>query len=312
MNLNDPIFTDEAKARAYFESIRWPNGPVCPHCGGTERVYGLEGKSHRPGLYHCNDCSGSFTVTTGGVMESTHIPLTKWALAFRLYAASKKGFSANQLSRMLGITYKSAWFMAHRVREAMAPAANEGPVGGEGVTVEADETEIAPSRKSRPRNRAQNKKFVSLVERGGKVRSRNITKKRLSTTQEVRDVLKAHLHPRSNLHTDSANWYSMKPALAISHEAVNHEKEFVREGKRGGKVHTNSAEGYFSIFKRGLVGTYQIMSEQHLQRYLNEFDFRMSNRARLGITDDARTELAIRGAEGKRLRYQGTGEARHL
>ena len=140
MNLNDPIFSDETKARAYFESIRWPNGPVCPHCGGTERVYRLEGKSHRPGLIHCNDCSGSFTVTTGGVMESSKIPLTKWAMGFRLYASSKKGFSAHQLHRTIGIPYNSAWFMAMRIREAMAPIAGAGPVGGSGKIVEADET----------------------------------------------------------------------------------------------------------------------------------------------------------------------------
>src|SRR3974390_1751845 len=129
MNLNDPIFSDEAKAREYFESIRWPDGVVCPHCGGVDRVYKLEGQSHRPGLFHCNDCSGSFTVTTGGVMESSHIPLTKWALGFRLFGASKKGFSAHQLHRMLGISYKSAWFMAHRIREAMAPAASGKKIG---------------------------------------------------------------------------------------------------------------------------------------------------------------------------------------
>jgi transposase-like protein len=302
MNLTDPIFSDEAKARAYFEAIRWPDGIVCPHCGCTERVYRLEGKSHRPGLIHCNDCNGSFTVTTSGVMESSHIKLTKWALAFRLYAASKKGFSAHQLHRQLGITYKSAWFMAMRVREAMAPAASEGPIGGEGQVVEADETEITPSRKSRKRPRVHNPKFVTLVERGGRVRSRDISN-RVTTTKEVRKVLRENLHPASELHTDGAAWYAMSPPLAAKHEAINHEEnEYAR-----GDVTTNSAEGFYSIFKRGLVGTYQHMSKQHLQRYLNEFDFRASNRAALGVNDDVRSERAIRGAEGKRLRYQGSG-----
>ena len=143
MRLSDPIFADEAAAREHLERIRWPNGPVCPHCGETEKVYRLWGKTTRPGLIHCNACSGAFTVTTGGVMESSHIPLTKWALGFRLMASSKKGISAHQLHRTLGISYKSAWFMAHRIREAMAPAPNDGPLGGDGVILEADETEIS-------------------------------------------------------------------------------------------------------------------------------------------------------------------------
>jgi len=312
MRLNDPIFSDETKARAYFEAIRWPDGVSCVHCGGTDRVYRLEGKSHRPGLFHCNDCDGSFTVTTGGVMESSHIPLTKWALAFRLYAASKKGFSANQLSRMLGITYKSAWFMAHRVREAMGPAkGGEPPMGGDGFVVEADETEIAPSRKTRPRPRAKNLKFVSLVERDGRVRSKKLTGKGPGAIgSQVRAMIRENMDDASTLHTDGAQHYETSWPKA-QREAVNHNKEFVRPGKDGESVHCNTAEGYFSIFKRGLVGTYQIMSEQHLERYLNEFDFRMSNRIALGVNDDVRTERAIKGAEGKRLRYQGRGEASH-
>jgi len=303
MNLNDPIFTNETKAREYFESIRWPNGPVCPHCGGVDRVYRLEGQSHRPGLFHCNDCSGSFTVTTGGVMESSHVPLTKWALGFRLMAASKKGVSAHQLHRMLGVTYKTAWFMAHRIREAMGPSDDAGKLGGEGQIVEADETELAPSRKTRkPKSRKANKKFVSLVERGGKVRSRVITGADRTIGAEIASVLYADLNETSTLHTDGAQHYKTVPAMEV-HEAVDHNKAYVRTTKSGVKVHTNSAEGYFSIFKRGLVGTYQHMSEQHLPRYLNEFDFRMSNRAKLGVNDDVRTERAIQGAEGKRLTY---------
>lgn len=299
MNLNDPIFTDEAKARTYFESIRWPNGPVCPHCGGTERCYRLEGKSHRPGLIHCNDCSGSFTVTTGGVMESSKIPLTKWALGFRLYAASKKGFSAHQLHRMLGITYKSAWFMAHRIREAMAPAKDAGQIGGSGKIVEADETELSPSRKSKKRPRRMNKRFVALVERDGRVRSTVIDG---ANSLEIHNAIWRHVHPESTLHTDGAQTYKFT-RLVAAHESVDHDKAWTRKGKTG-TVHTNTAEGYFSIFKRGLVGTYQHIGEQHLPRYLAEFDFRQNNRARLGVNDDARTARAIKGAEGKRLTYQ--------
>lgn len=172
MNLNDPIFHDEAKARAYFESIRWPDGPYCPHCGETEKVYRLSGKSHRPGLLHCNSCNGSFTVTTGGVMESSHIPLTKWALGFRLYAASKKGFSAHQLHRQLGITYKSAWFMSHRIREAMAPTTPAPLLGGPEKVVEADEMYLSKSPKTKTRGSYRSAPAVlTLVERGGPVRS---------------------------------------------------------------------------------------------------------------------------------------------
>lgn len=298
MNLNDPIFSDEGKAREYFESIRWPNGPVCPHCGECEKVYRLEGKSHRPGLIHCNSCSGSFTVTTGGVMESSHVPLTKWALGFRLMASSKKGISAHQLHRSLGVTYKTAWFMAMRIREAMAPA-DAGKIGGPGAIVEADEAELGRSHKTRPRKRSKNLKFVSLVERDGRVRSKMLTGAKGEIGREIRGALNANVDKESTLHTDLGA--PLKTAWPMErHWFVDHSREF----KSVDGAHINTAEGYFSIFKRGLVGTYQIMSEQHLPRYLNEFDFRMSYRARLGVNDDRRTELAIKGAEGKRLTYR--------
>src|SRR5262245_17195935 len=196
MNLNDPIFYDETKAREYFESIRWPNGPYCPHCGETEKVYRLEGKSHRPGLIHCNSCNGSFTVTTGGVMESSHIPLTKWALGFRLYAASKKGFSAHQLHRSLGITYKSAWFMAHRIREAMAPSESAPPLGGADKVVEADEMYLARSKKTRRgHGYKKNVAVLTLVERGGPVRSKVLEGEPNRT--EISRALHAHVDPKS-------------------------------------------------------------------------------------------------------------------
>jgi transposase-like protein len=300
MNLNDPIFSDETKARAYFENLRWPNGVVCVHCGGVDRVYRLEGKSHRPGLFHCNDCDGSFTVTTGGVMESSHIPLTKWALGFRLMASSKKGVSAHQLHRSLGITYKSAWFMGMRIREAMGIPKDAPKLGGPEKIVESDETEISPSKKTRkPKHRRNNKKFLALIERGGNVRSLRIDDTKIAT---LKPIIDAHVEKSSRFMTDTAAQYVKGKMGFEQHEMVNHSKdEYVR-----GAAHVNTAEGYFSLFKRGLVGTYQHMSERHLPRYLAEFDFRMSNRIALGVNDEVRTERAIKGAEGKRLRYQGT------
>lgn len=301
-DLTAPIFTNEEAAIAHMEKDRWPVEVTCPHCG-ADNVTKMGGKT-QAGMWMCNACRDKFTVRTGTVFERSHIPLHKWLLATHLMASSKKGISAHQLHRMLGITYKSAWFMAHRIREAMAPVIG-GTVGGPDMIVEADETEIGKSPKSRKR-KGRNKKFVALIERGGAVRSYDITRRRLSTTQEVRDVLRKGLHPASELHTDSAAWYQM-PVPAKAHEMVNHNEEYVRIGKRGKRVHTNSAEGYFSIFKRGLVGTYQHMSEQHLQRYLNEFDFRMSNRAKLGVDDVTRANRILKGAEGKRLTYRQVG-----
>jgi hypothetical protein len=209
------------------------------------------------------------------------------------------------------VTLKTAWFMSHRIREAMAPTPNSAPpLGGDGFVVEADETEIAPSRKTRPRPRAKNLKFVSLIERDGRVVSRTLTGAKGPITSEVRKALRANADEASTLHTDGAQHYEFTLAVA-KHEAVNHNKEFVRLSEGGEKVHCNTAEGYFSIFKRGLVGTYQHMSEQHLHRYLAEFDFRMSNRARLGVTDDMRADRALEGIVGKRLPYRRIGEGAH-
>jgi transposase-like protein len=299
MNLNDPIFTDETKARAYFESIRWPNGPVCPHCGGTERCYRLEGKSTRPGLIHCNDCHGSFTVTTGGVMESSKIPLTKWSLGFRLYAASKKGFSAHQLHRSLGITYKSAWFMAHRIREAMTPKAG-APFGSKGTALEADETFIGRKAGTPKGRRAYHhkNKIMALVEREtGEVRSKVINAVDLS---EIGPFVRANVAKEARLMTDEARHYMKLGREFAEHGVVTHGlDEYVR-----GDTHTNTSEGVFSVFKRGMIGTYQHCSERHLHRYVSEFDFRYSNREKPGVGDTPRTTCAIKGAEGKRLTYR--------
>lgn len=311
LNLKAKIYNDETAARKHLERIQWPEGPVCPHCGVINEATRLEGESTRDGVYKCRPCQKPFSVTVGTVFERSHVPLTKWLLATELLTASKKGISSHQLSRMLDISYKTAWFMSHRIREAMTPAAgSEPPLGGDGFVVEADETELAPSRKTRPRARAKNLKFVSLVERGGKVRSRKITGKGASVRSQVVKALKANVDEASTLHTDGAQMYEFTLAVE-NHEAVNHNKEFVRPGEHGEKVHTNTAEGYFSIFKRGLVGTYQHMSEQHLARYLAEFDFRMSYRARLGYDDNERAEIALKGIQGKRLTYRSTHSTAH-
>ncbi len=304
-------FTDETAARKHLEALLWPEGPICPHCGVVNEATALQGKSTRPGVYWCNACQAPFSVTVGTVYERSKLPLNTWLYATHLLCSSKKGISSQQLARMLGVTVKTAWFASHRIREAMAPVqGSEPPLGGDGFVVEADETELAPSRKTRPRPRAENLKFVSLVERGGKVRSKRITGKGESISTQVRKTLRANMDEASTLHTDGAQMYEFTLA-AEKHEAVNHNKEFVRYPKDGEPVHVNTAEGYFSIFKRGLVGVYQHMSEQHLHRYLAEFDFRMNNRIRLGITDDMRADIALQGIPGKRLTYRRTSEAAH-
>ncbi len=305
-------FTDVTAARQHLEGLLWPEGPICPHCGVTNEATALKGNSTRPGVYWCNACQSPFSVTVHTVYERSKIPLHTWLYATHLLCSSKKGISSQQLARMLGVTVKTAWFMSHRIREAMAPGepGSEPPMGGDGFVVEADETELAPSRKTRPRPRAKNLKFMSLVEREGRVRSRKITGAKFSIGAEVRDALRSEMDPLSMLHTDGAQHYEgMMPS--DKHEVVNHNREFVRKNEAGDKVHCNTAEGYFSIFKRGLVGTYQHMSEQHLHRYLNEFDFRMSHRARLGISDDMRTDIALEGIAGKRLTYRRTVQAVH-
>lgn len=297
-----PIFIDETAAREALEAVRWPSGPVCVHCGATEHVVRVEGKkqSHRAGLLYCNDCKGQFTVTVGTVFERSKIPLTKWWLATHLLCSSKKGISSHQISRTLGVTYKTAWFMTHRIREAMAPAANAGPIGGEGKTVEADETFLSKSpktRKTTPLNAKPDKQVLSLIERGGALRSVYLDGK------NVREALTPQLlHDDSRLVTDGAQHYKFQ---VRKHESVDHSKhEWAR-----GDVHTNTLEGFFSIFKRGMVGTYQHCNSDHLHRYLAEFDFRYNNRAKLGVDDTGRTLAAIKGIEGKRLTYRRPDEA---
>ena len=304
-DLQNPIFSDETAAREALEAVRWPNGPYCPHCGVTERIAKVEGEKHRPGLYYCNTCKGTFTVTVGTVFERSKVPLTKWWLASHLMGSSKKGMSAHQLHRMLGVTYKTAWFMAHRLREAMAEL-DPSPLGGPGKVVEGDETWIGPGRDvfvngrgwMKERGHAGKSKVISLVERGGRARSFRVD----DFSPETIKAALSHVDTRSRLHTDEAHHYKKPGRGFAKHERVNHsEEEYAR-----GDVTTNTVEGFFGIFKRGMLGVYQQCGEQHLQRYLHEFAFRYSNRRALGIEDAERVRRIMKGIAGKRLTYRRT------
>ena len=303
------IFVDENAAREALEQVRWPNGPVCPHCGTIgPRIAKVEGtkRSHRPGLYYCNECTGQFTVTVGTVFERSKIPLTKWWMAVYLLNSSKKGFSAHQLHRTLKVTYKTAWFMMHRIREAMRTG-GLAPMGGSGKTIEIDETNQGRIDGARPR--ASRKSFgrtvLTLVERGGGARSFHIEG---TTLAQLLPVIRANVNRDSAVMTDAASWYKFLQANTgvASHDVINHERdEYVRhEGEK--IITTNTVEGYYSIFKRGMKGVYQHCSEKHLHRYLAEFDFRYSNRVALGVNDGERAVLAMKGIEGKRLTYRPT------
>jgi transposase-like protein len=312
-NLSDPVYTDEDKAREHLEALRWPEGVFCPYCGGLGKIRLLAGKqSMGPGWWWCGDCSEKFTVRVGSVFERSHIPLHKWLLGFRFMASSKKGMSAHQLHRTLGISYKSAWFMAHRIREAMSDA-DPTPMGGSGNPLEVDEAYIGPSgyelkttaagsKWQTKRGHGDKMKIVTLVERGRRSRSIKVDN---MTAETITKVVSENAERKSRLMTDESPVYNTVGKKMASHETVHHKrKEFVR-----GDVHTNTVEGFFSIFKRGMKGIYQHCDEKHLQRYLHEFDFRYSNRVARGIDDGERTALAIKGAEGKRLTYrQPSGE----
>jgi transposase-like protein len=300
--LNQPHFQDADKAREYLERIQWPHGPVCPHCGVIGQHYQITGKASRPGLWKCKDCREQFTVTVGTVFERSKIKLNVWLQAVFLLCSSKKGMSSHQLHRVLGVTYKTAWFMTHRIREAMT-SGSFTPMGGTGKTVEADETYYGQKR-TRAKGRSTHHKHAifSLVERQGKVRSWHIAN---VNGDNVRSILRDNVKRQSNVYTDDHGAYRHVKRDFIEHQTVAHSQdEYVR-----GPVHTNTIEGYFSILKRGLVGTYHHVSEQHLQRYVSEFDFRYNTRTAQGFNDNERTNVALKGITGKRLTYRRSNTA---
>ena len=305
--LSDARFFSEEAAFEYVEAQLWPEGPVCPHCGSMgEKIGRLQVRSKpskknpegviQVGLRKCYACRGPvFTVRKGSIFEDSHLPLRMWLQAIHLLCASKKGISTRQLQRMLGCGMKTAWHLGHRIRFAMDPGYT-GPMGGSGKTVEADDMEMgrSPKTRRRPEGRKGNVKVLSLVERGGPIRSVVIDHRGIG------GLFYKHFDRDSRLVTDSAPVF--KATGAASHGAVDHSKyEWVRDD-----VHTNTLEGFFSIFKRGIIGVYQHIDAKHFDRYLAEFDFRMNTRAKLGIDDVRRSELAIKGAAGKRLTYQTT------
>jgi transposase-like protein len=294
---NAPHFQSPEAAREYLEAIRWGADRACPHCGTVNESFATK----KAGVYRCRskECRKDFSVTTKSVMESSHIKLNVWLQAFFLMSSSKKGMSAHQLHRALGVTYKSAWFLSHRIREAMRSGGLLPPMGGAGKVVESDETYIGRL-KGQPKRRggASHKNTVlTLVERGGSARSFHID---TSTVAQVAPIVRANIARESRLMTDEARHYLEVGRDFASHDAVHHKaEEYVR-----GDIYTNTVEGYYSIFKRGMKGVYQHCSEKHLHRYLSEFDFRYSNRVALGVNDGERADLAIKGAAGKRLTYR--------
>jgi len=298
--LSAPHFHDEEAAYAYIEARLWPNGAVCPHCGGVDRVGKLQGKTTRTGLWKCYQCRKPFTVKIGTIFEDSKVPMRKWLQAMYLIAGSKKGISSNQLHRILGVTLKTAWFMSHRIREAM-DTVDDWPLGGLGKHVEADETFIGREPgATKDRGVWHKMKVLALVERGG--RSRAMVVDTLGIP-EIQPILLKNVHRLSKLNTDEALHYKSIGRFFYSHESVNHSK-----GEYGrGDAHSNTIEGYFSIFKRGMKGVYQHCTKKHLHRYLAEFNFRYSNRSALGIEDTERADNILRGVIGKRLTYETTG-----
>ncbi|MBI3676246.1 MAG: IS1595 family transposase [Proteobacteria bacterium] len=307
--LSQPHFHDEEEARVWFEAARWDNKPICPKCGSAKHY-----TTKKVGVYRCaaSACRKDFTVMTGSVMERSHVKLTLWAKAFYLMASSKKGFSAHQLHRALGCQYNTAWFLYHRVREAMRRGGLDLlPMGGEGKVVEADETYFGNISESRikpgkgPRKALRGKgplykrAVLSLVERGGEVRSFHIP---YATKESVMTIVKANVAAETHLMTDEGGNFRGSRDHFAGHSTVVHSKgQYVRRGRKGEPlIHSNTIEGYFSIFKRGMRGVYQHCSEKHLHRYLAEFDFRYSTRQ---MSDEERTLLAIKGGGGKRLTY---------
>jgi len=302
--LNQPHFQDEDKAREYLEALRWPNGAICPHCGSMADHYQLQGKSHRAGVWKCKDCREQFSVTVGTLFERSKIKLNIWLQAVQLVSSAKNGISSMEIHRLLGVTQKTAWFMLHRIREAMKPESG-GMLGGNGKIVEADETFWGNTKRSKAakqykgRGYAHKEKIFSLVERGGNVRSFHVP---AVTAKTLKPILKAQVDAGTHVMTDEMSSYTGIDADFAGHSTVTHSAgEYVR-----GNVHTNTIEGFFSRLKRGLIGTYHHVGSQHLKRYACEFDFRYNTRQKLGFTDSQRAEQVLRGIGGKRLTYRHT------
>jgi len=306
--LSEKHFHDEAAAYRFVEARVWANGITCPHCGNADeaKIGKLKGNSTRIGVHKCYACREPFTVKVGTIFESSHVPLHLWLQAIFLIASSKKGISSNQLHRTLGVTLKTAWFMSHRIREAMRmPLEDQGALGGGGKAVEVDETYVGGKESNKPIYKRRNKgsqgkaAVFSMVERGGEVRSMHLAQ---VTSANLRPILLAHVDDKSVIMTDDAGMYR-KLGDDFAHEVVNHSaEEYVR-----GDAHTNTIESYFSILKRGINGVYHHISQQHLGRYLAEFDFRYNSRVALGVGDTARAERIVTSVVGKRLTYQTTG-----
>ena len=298
--LSDLHFHNEEAAYAWVEAHIWPNGPICPKCGETHRVNKLGGQSTRIGTYKCYACKKPFTVKVGTIFEDSHIPLRIWLQAIHLLSSSKKGISSNQLHRTLKITLKSAWFLSHRIREAMRSGGLSTPMGGNGSSgiVESDETFIG-RKKGVPKKSgyAHKQAVLALVERGGDVRTFHIDK---ADTRTIMPIVSENVSKEARVMTDEAGYYRGVSKEFAEHGMVIHSAdEFVR-----GDAHTNTLEGYFSIFKRGMKGIYQHCDEKHLHRYLAEYDFRYNNRVARGVNDEQRASAALKGVVGKRLTYR--------
>jgi transposase-like protein len=305
--LSEDRFQNEDAAFAYVEGLLWPHGPICPHCGNcdSQRITKMAGKTTRKGLYNCRDCRKPFTVGVGTIFESSHLPLHLWLQIIHLMCSGKKGVSTNQVQRMLSCSMKTAWFLTHRIREAMR-SGSLAPMGGSGSIVEVDETYIGRKDGEEIRRGAWHKNAVlTLVERNGEARSFHVESVR---KDDVLPIVRANLSRESHVVTDEAPRYAQLGNEFANHSSVDHSRDEYgyHDRKTGANINTNTVEGYYSIFKRGMFGVYQHCSEQHLHRYLAEFDFRYNNRTKLGVTDTSRAELALQGVKGKRLTYETT------
>jgi transposase-like protein len=304
--LSEDRFQNEDAAFAWVEADLWPHGPVCPHCGNVDRkrIKKMEGKTTRRGLYNCRECRKPFTVRMGTIFESSHLPLHLWLQIIHLMCASKKGVSTNQVQRILRCSMKTAWFLTHRIREALRDG-SLAPMGGEGSTVEIDETYIGRKDGFEVRKGAWHKNAVlTLVERGGAARSFHVER---VAKDAIVPIVRENIARESKVMTDESALYSKLGDDFAKHGAVDHHRgEYGYTDGAGDKINTNTVEGYYSVFKRGMIGVYQHCGEQHLHRYLAEFDFRYSNRVALGVNDMDRAGIALRGVKGKRLTYETT------